>query len=179
MHHMNDSNGPSQEQAVYWQEFTQLKLDTCYVRDYRDSIARWETVAAAIRAVTSSSSIAAWVIWRKYAFIWAALIAASQVADALRDVFPFRKRRQALSGWSNALNRLFVDAQRDWDNISAGSISNTKIAACTHQLRQKIQRYEETYVPDGLVRKQTIFEAAQKEMETFFRTRYPIDEEKY
>jgi hypothetical protein len=172
---MNDLGGPSLEQTLYWQEFTQLKLDTCYVRDYRNSIARWETTIAAIRAVTSSTSIAAWVIWRKYAIVWAALIAATQVADALRDVFPFRKRRQALSGWSNALNRLFVDAQRDWDNISAGSVSNERIGILTHQLRLKMQRYEETYVPDGLVRKQELFDSAQQEMETLFKTRYSIE----
>ncbi len=99
---------PSIEQDLYWQEFTQLKLDACYVRDYRDSIAKWETGVAIVRAITSSASIGAWVVWRDYAFVWASLIAASQVADALRDVFPFRKRRQALSGWSNALNRLLL-----------------------------------------------------------------------
>ena len=175
---MNETFQPSVEQDLYWQEFTQLKLDACYVRDYRNSIARWETTVAAIRAITSSVSIGAWVVWRKYALVWAALIAITQVADALRDVFPFRKRRQTLSGWSNALNRLFVDAQRDWDNISAGSLSNLKISALTHQLRQKMQRYEETYIPDGLERKQKLFEAAQKEMETFFLTRYSIGEER-
>ena len=101
--------------------------------------------------------------------LWAALIAVSQIADALRDVFPFRKRRQALSGWSNALNRLFVDAQRDWDIISAGSISNMKIASLTHQMRLKAQRYEQTYIPDGLPKKQELFDASQIEMETFLQ----------
>jgi len=171
---MSQALAPSIEQDLYWQEFTQLKLDACYVRDYRDSIAKWETGVAIVRAVTSSASIGAWVVWRDYAFVWAGLIAASQVADALRDVFPFRKRRQALSGWSNALNRLFVDAQRDWDGISAGSLSNAKISGLTHQLRKAMQAYEQTYMPDGLPRKQQLFDAAQAEMETFFRTRYSI-----
>ena len=161
---------------MYWREFNQLKLDACYVRDYRDSIGKAETKVAAVRAITSSASIAAWAVWRKYAIMWAAFIAASQVVDALRDVFPFRKRRQALSGWSNALNRLFVDAQRDWENISAGKVSNAKISRLTHQLRHKMQRYEETYIPDGLPRKQDLFEAAQTEMGTFFRTRYSLQE---
>lgn len=169
---MSEQLVPSAEQTAYWQEFNQLKLDGCYIRDYRNSIANQETTVAAIRAIASSTSIAAWAIWKQYAFVWACLIAASQVTDALRDVFPFRKRRQALSGWSNALNRLFVDAQRDWDTISTGSVTNTKIAMMTHQLRQKMQRYEETYIPDGLARKQKLFDAAQKEMETFFQNRY-------
>ena len=173
---MSELSGPSVEQDQYWLEMQQLRLSAIYVREYRDSIGRMETTVAAIRAIASSGSIGAWVIWRQYAFIWAALIAASQIADALRDVFPFRKRRQALSGWCNALNRLFVDAQRDWDMIASGALSNPKIATLTHQLRQKMQRHEETYIPDGLPKKQDLFDAAQKEMEEFFRNRYAIEE---
>jgi hypothetical protein len=172
---MTEISVPSVEQNQYWLEMQQLRLDAIYVRDYRDSIAKMERNVAAIRAVTSSGSIGAWVIWRQYAFVWAALIAISQVADALRDVFPFRKRRQALSGWCNALNRLFVDAQRDWDLIASGALSNPKIANLTHQMRQKVQRHEETYMPDGLPKRQDLSDIAQIEMEEFFRKRYSID----
>jgi hypothetical protein len=173
---MTEMPVPSVEQDQYWLEMQQLRLSAIYVREYRDSIAKMETTVAAIRAITSSGSIGAWVIWRQYAFVWAALIAASQIADALRDVFPFRKRRQALSGWCNALNRLFVDAQRDWDSIASGSLSNPKIAGLTHQLRLKMQRHEETYIPDGLAKKQDLFDKAQTEMEEFFRNRYSIED---
>ena len=174
---MTEMSVPSIEQNQYWLEMQQLRLDAIYVRGYRDSIAKMETTIAAIRAITSSGSIGAWVIWRQYAFVWAALIAITQIADALRDVFPFRKRRQALSGWCNALNRLFVDAQRDWDSIASGLLSNPKIASLTHQLRQKVQRYEETYLPDGLPKKQKLFDTAQTEMEEFFLNRYSIEDE--
>jgi len=167
---------PSAEQDTYWEEFQQLKLAACYVRDYRNSIGKSETTVAAIRAIASSASIAAWAVWRRYAIVWASFIAASQVVDALRDVFPFGRRRRALSRWSNALNRLWVDAQRDWDNISSGKVSNKKISSLTHQLRLKMQRYEAKYIPDGLSRKEDLFLAAQSEMATFFRKRYSIEE---
>jgi hypothetical protein len=163
----------SAEQESYWQEFNQLKLDAIYVRDYRDSYAKWETRIATIRAITSSASIGAWAIWHQLAIVWATLIALSQVVDALRDVFPFQKKKRTLSAWTNALNRLFVDAQRDWDTISSGNCTDSKVSKLTHQLRQKMQRYEQTYIPDGLPRKEELFEAAQKEMVTFFQTRYP------
>ena len=42
---MNESSeGPSREQQNYWQEFVQLKVDTCYVRDYRNYLGKWVTV---------------------------------------------------------------------------------------------------------------------------------------
>jgi hypothetical protein len=166
-------SSPSIDQDCYWQEFTQLKLAACYVRDYRNHIGRRETLVATVRAVASSASIATWAIWRRYAFVWAGIIVASQVVDALRDVFPFGKKRRSLSRWSNSLNRLFVDAQRDWENIAAGKLTNAKIRSLTHQLRQKMQRYEQTYAPNGLKRKDNLFEAAQAEMAQFFASRYP------
>jgi hypothetical protein len=70
-----------------------------------------------------------------------------------------------------------VDAQRDWDSIASGILSNPKIANLTHQLRQKMQRYEETYMPDGLPKKQDLSDRAQIEMEKFFRNRYSVSEE--
>lgn len=173
---MNESAGPSVEQSIYWEEFQQLKLACCYVRDYRNSIGKSETTVAAIRAIASSASIAAWAVWRRYAVVWASFIAASQVVDALRDVFPFRRRRQALSRWSNALNRQWVDAQRDWDNIYAGKVPDKKIRFLTHQLRLKMQRYEARCIPDGLVRKDDLFLAAEAEMAAFFQKRYSVNE---
>ncbi len=165
---------PSAEQDAYWQEFTQLKLATCYVRDYRNSIGRSERGVAILRAITSSVSVAAWAVWRKYALVWAFFIALAQVADALKDVLPLHKRRQALSRWSNALNRLFVDAQRDWESISIGRVKDERISTLTHQLRLKMQRYEAKYAPDGLPNKEKLFLAAQAEMESFFRVRYSL-----
>lgn len=172
---MTDPVTPSNEQASYWQDFIQLKLDACYVREYRNHIGRIERGVATVRAVASSTSIAAWAIWQKHAIVWAAIIALSQLADALQDVFPFRKRRQSLSGWSNALNRLFVEAQRDWDRIAAGKVRDEKIDALAHQLRLRMQRYEQTYIPDGLARKDKLFDKAQSEMVSFLEARYPIE----
>jgi hypothetical protein len=153
---------PSREQLIYWQEFVQLKVDTCYVRDYRNELGKWVTGVAAIRAIASTGGIAAWAVWRKYAYLWACVIAASQVADALKNVFPFYKRRGALSRWSRTLNRLFVEAQRDWDAISGGRCTNAQIRRLSHLLRVRKERAEGKYIPHGLARREDLFEKAPK-----------------
>ena len=166
------SDGPSREQQSYWLEFVQLKVDTCYVRDYRNYLGRWVTGVSAIRAVASSGGIAAWVIWKQYAYLWAFIIAVSQVVDALKNIFPFYKRRGALSKWSRTLNRLFVEAQRDWDAIAGGRRTNTQISELTHRLRVKKERAEEKYIPHGLAQRKDLFEKAQREAGRFFTSRY-------
>jgi len=170
---MSDSaGGPSHEQQIYWQEFVQLKADTFYVRDYRNQLSRWVTGVAAIRAIASTGGIAAWAVWRRYAYIWACIIAASQVVDALKSVFPLYRRRGALSRWLRSLNRLFVEAQRDWDSISAGKCTDAQIRKLTHRLRVRKERAEGKYIPHGLAQREEIFEKAQNEAAKFFSARY-------
>lgn len=154
---------PSYEQRMYWQEFVKLKSDAYYVRDYRNSLGRWVTATATIRAIASSGSIAAWVIWRRYAFIWASIIALSQLADALKDVFPFYKRRAALSRWVRQLDRMFVFAQRDWEDIAGSRCTEQQIRKLLHQLRSRKQKLEAKSIPDGLTRKESILQDAEAE----------------
>lgn len=166
------AESPSREQQTYWQEFIQLKADTCYVRDYRNELGKWVTVVAAIRAIASAGGIAAWAVWKQYAYLWACIIAASQVADALKNVFPFYKRRGALSKWSRTLNKLFVEAQRDWDAISGGECTNAQIRRLSHRLRLRKQQAEAKYIPHGLATRDDLFDKAQSEASLFFAARY-------
>ncbi len=73
----------------------EIKVAASYMRRDRDDLGVWVTRLGTLKAIASSGGIAAWVIWKEYAFLWAAIIAASQVADALRDVFPFAKTHKA------------------------------------------------------------------------------------
>jgi hypothetical protein len=77
------------QQQLYWNQMIELKVAFGYIRRYRDARGRWVTGLGALKAIASSVGIAAWVIWKQYAFFWGAIIAASQLADALKDVLPF------------------------------------------------------------------------------------------
>lgn len=171
----NDSvSGFSGEQFHYWAEFQHLVLSIFYTRNYRYHLAKWLARAAVLRAVTSSVSIGSWVIWRQYGIIWGALIATSQVAEAVQRVLPYEKRRVALSKWCISLTRLMVLAQRDWESIYAGRCTETQIADLTHKLRDRIQKAEEKHAPQGLPKNQTLHDQAEAEMAHFFETRYSL-----
>ena len=170
-----NSDQPIPEQQDYFQEFLQLKIDACYIRDYRNGLNRWVTSAATIRAIAANGSIALWAVWQKHAFLWAGIIAASQLADALKDVFPFSKRRKALSAWVRQLDRLFVLTQRDWADIAGGRCTNAQIGKRLHTLRSRKQQLEGKFIPEGLVRKQRVLEAAESEALSYFHVRYTFN----
>ena len=172
-----EADQPSYEQQMYWQEFVQLKADAFYIRDYRNSLSRWVTTTAIIRATASSGSIGAWVIWRRYSFVWAAIITLSQVTDALKNVFPFYKRRAALSRWVRQPDRMFVFAQRDWEDIAGGRCTEQQIRKLLHQLRSRKQALEAKCIPDGLNPKNLLLQTAESEAIRYFTSRYGSMEE--
>src|SRR3984893_19524878 len=102
---------PHRQQQLYWAQRGKLKVAACYIRHYRDNLGKRVTALGTVRAIASSGSIAAWALWKEHAFVWGAIIAASQVADALREVFPFNKKHKAASAHTITLGSIFIGAQ--------------------------------------------------------------------
>lgn len=127
-----------------------------------------------VKAVASSSSIAIWAVWREYPLVWGAIIAASQVLDALKDVFPFIKRHKAASEHTVALDSLFIDAQLEWEAIFSGSYTDDQIAARLHKLRKLQHDAECRSFPEGLPVKEELFRAAQEESASYFLSAYGV-----
>ena len=152
-----------------------LKVAAEYVCCYRDSCAKWVTGFGIIKAVASSASIAAWAIWRDYAFVWGAIIALSQVIDALKDVFPFTKTHKAAGEHAIALGSMFIDAQLEWENIFSGRYSDDQIANRRHKLMKLQHDAERHTFPYGLVTKPALFRSAEEEARIYFNSMYGVN----
>jgi hypothetical protein len=165
---------PPPQKQQYWNELTDLKVDAVYVRLYRDSLGRWVAALGTLKAIASSAGIAAWVIWRQFAFVWAAIIAASQLADALKDVFPFAKRHKAACEYAVKLDNLFIDVQFEWENIDSGRHSAIEVRKRLHQLRKLLKESEQRYFPDGLATHKEFLVQAKREAEEYFKSKYDV-----
>ena len=47
----------------------ELRVAAGYIRRYRDDLGKKVTALATLKAIASSGGIAAWVIWKEYAFL--------------------------------------------------------------------------------------------------------------
>ena len=128
----------------------ELKVAASYIRHYRDYLGKWVTGLGTLRAIASSGSIAAWALWKEYAFVWGTIIAASQVVDALKDVFPFTKKHKAASEHTITLGSIFIDAQLEWENIFSGRYTDDQIMNRRHELMKLQHDAERNSFPDGL-----------------------------
>jgi hypothetical protein len=108
------------------------------------------------------------VIWKEHAFLWGAIIAASQLADALKEVFPFTKIHKAASEHTVSLDGMFIDALLEWENIFSGKYSDEQISNRRHKLMKLQHEAERKSFPTGLPVKEKLFDAAQSEAKDYF-----------
>jgi hypothetical protein len=163
------------QQQLYWAQMIELKVAIAYIRRYGDYLGKWTTGLGTVKAIASSGGIAGWAVWHEYAFAWGLIIAAFQVADALKDVFPFTKKYKAASAHTMALGSLFIDSQLEWENIFSGRYTDEEIMKRRHKLMKLQHEAERTSFPDGLASQDSLFSQAQQEAKDYFKVTYGVE----
>jgi len=108
----------SDYQLNYWRELTQLKEHSYYINEYIVQDQKISRSISSFLAITSSSSIGAWVIWENYAYLWGAIIALSQVVNAIRQFLPYKERLTHLPGLKNELAFLCLEMEKSWFSVA-------------------------------------------------------------
>ena len=114
-------------QLNYWRELTQLKEHSYYINEYSVQTQRIGRVISSFLAITSSSSIGAWVIWDKYAYLWGAIIAVSQVLNAIKQFLPYKERLKHLPDLKIEIEFLCIEMEKSWFNVAEGEWTNRTI----------------------------------------------------
>jgi len=107
-------------QQKYWNLLKELKVHVFYVQNYAVTQNKNDQIINIFLAVTSSSSIAAWALWKEYELVWAFIIAASQVVTAIKPLMPYKKRLSALNNLGDLLSVISLKAERDWYFVAEG-----------------------------------------------------------
>jgi hypothetical protein len=86
--------------------------------------------------IASSGAIATWAVVQSHPLIWGAIIAITQVADAVKDEFPLTSRLNAASATLTSFDALFIEADFEWASIFSGQFSNAEIMKRCRKLKQ-------------------------------------------
>jgi hypothetical protein len=129
-------------------------------------------------ALTSSASIGAWVVWQDLAWVWATIIAGSQVLSAIHPYIPFAERLKTFSLVLRDLEMLFIDAEHKWQSVANGSMSVQEINSERTLLHRKKSEILNKHMPSS------IFPAsskralrAEKEAANYFAYYYPQEDD--
>ncbi len=160
-------------QEKYWRELDQLKVHIFYLERYLEKTVNIDRALNMFLAIAASTSIASWVIWKEYSFIWAAIIAASQALNAVKTYLPYSKRLKALHGITNDLESLFLSMESNWFSVSEGRLTEEEVhklhMRCKEKRRQIIQKYLGT---SPLPENDELLKKAQESAKIYFNNFY-------
>lgn len=138
-------------QEQYWKEIFQLKTHIGFLElqleeaEYRDRIFK------IIIAIASSSSIGAWVIWQQLSWLWASIIALSQVITAISPYLPYKNRIKSYTSLLHELEELMIKAEFKWHSIAEGQLTPTEINNARFEVRtsksKSLKKHIQTTIP--------------------------------
>ena len=78
-----------------------------------------------------------------------AIIAASQLSDALKDVLPFTARQKSASALLLDLDALFIEALFEWESVYSAKFTNEVIAERWLRLKKLQHELDVKHFPTG------------------------------
>jgi hypothetical protein len=171
---MSTAQDPRRQPDLYWREMEQLKAASVCIRLCRNRLGRQVRAVELIKVIASSGGIAGWAVWNNYPFVWAGIIAAAQLLDAIKHVFPFAKEHKSASDLTVALELLFIDTQYEWEKIYAGRMSEEDIMAARRKMQKLRLEAERKHFPDGFQPPLKQVTLAAEEAQTYMTLTYEV-----
>jgi len=167
----------SQYQLRYWHLLAEMRIHVFYLHRYAADSEWWDKATNIFLALTSSASIAAWAIWKEFAFIWTTLIALSQVVTAVKPFLPHKQRLKGAVSLCNQLQMIALAMEKDWFSVAEGRLTEEDIHNLTVKYRAQSAAAEQTHFRDLIVpRNDAILGKAEQDAQTYFLRHYPIVE---
>lgn len=160
-------------QEKYWRELDQLKVHVYYLERYLEKTVSIDRNINMFLAFTSNASIAGWVIWEEYSFIWGAVIAISQAINAVKIYLPYSKRLKSLQGLTNDLESLFLSMESKWFDVSEGYLTEEKIHKLHMRYKEKRRQLIQKYLgASPLPEDNGMLEKAKESAQLYFKNFY-------
>ncbi|WGR99097.1 hypothetical protein MTX26_33780 [Bradyrhizobium sp. ISRA443] len=157
------------QQRIFWDELVTSRRDARYVDLY---LARTELIDRCLKgfiAIAASSSIAGWAIIKEYSFVWAAVVAGSQVLQVVKEYLPYKTRLRALTVLSQDLNAISLSAENHWYKVCTGTLYDDDIHDLRFDLKQrKLAALQKAFPSAGLPQNKKLEERAERETLDYF-----------
>jgi len=127
-------------QEQYWKELHQLKTHINFIELQLEKAENKDRFIKIIFAIASSSSIGAWAIWNQFSWIWASIIAFSQVMSAVNQFLPYKSRIKEYTSLLHELDELMIQAEFKWHAIAEGKFTGTEINKARFEIRAAKQK---------------------------------------
>ncbi|MFP9118132.1 hypothetical protein ACLI08_10125 [Flavobacterium sp. RNTU_13] len=161
----------------FWNTFINYKYKGYVIELLYCKYQKWERNTNVFLAIASSSSIAAWALWNELDWIWASIIALSQLINAVKPFFPYNKYVKELGAKSLKIENLNIECEKLWDKMQNDNIDEEDAENRYYEIKKEgneILRFSDDIVFD--VSKQTDIEKKATSLNIiFFRNHYGVE----
>ena len=160
-------------QEQYWKELYQLKTHIGFIELQLERAESIDRALKIILAIASSSSIGAWVIWNHLSWIWAGIIAVSQVVSAISPYLPYKNRIKAYSSLLHELEELMIQAEFKWHAIAEGKMTAKEVNEARFDIRATKQRSLKKYINTTIPTDGKLHDKAEASATAYLENFYP------
>ena len=114
-------------QLRYWNQMSQYKFSILYYNEHFSRYVKINRAIIIILAVFSSGAIASWAIWNKLSFLWAIIVAITQIISIVNEFLPYKDRIKEIPELVSKLTAIYNEMELQWFYISSGNIENSEI----------------------------------------------------
>jgi hypothetical protein len=134
----------------------------------------WDRNINVFLAIASSTSIAAWAIWKVTPIIWASIIAVSQVLTVVKPYFPYFKYVKEFNLKCVRLELMNIEYERLWHRLQNKKVTDDEADEQYFELRK--QTSEILNFSDDTIFEVTplIEKKANEMMKNYLQTNYGI-----
>ncbi|MBQ2969417.1 MAG: hypothetical protein IJE15_03380 [Bacteroidaceae bacterium] len=136
---------------------------------------KWENRINIFLAIMSSGGIAAWAIWENYAFVWACLIALSQLLNTIRPYIPLGKYIHKLNSKCYRQENLFLELDFLYADYNDGTLNKVQAKASLRNIKKHLNENEFFDDDDDFNFSSKDIEQATKQNRDFFKSKYSIN----
>lgn len=160
-------------QEKYWKYMVQIKAWIFYLDVYTEDSYRWDRIINIVVAIASSTSIAAWAIWKKYSFVWSIIIAISQVLTTIKGFLPYSKRLKMLVPFMEDLKFLYNKIEYNWFKVASGDLSEDEINELLYSFKDELANIENKNLKEEtLLEKDNFREIADRKNDAYFANNF-------
>lgn len=165
-----------QDRLRFWKELFQIKVQVIFVQGLWRRSERIERYIKMFLAIASSASVGAWIIWKELAWLWAAVVAVSQVLTTIQPLLPYAERQKKFALVLRDFELLFMASEFDWQSMSGVDLSSKKINSLTEKLKRKKLEILHRHMPDDVFPTNvTLANEAEAEANSYFAYHYAVD----
>ena len=133
-------------QQRFWNQFFLLRYRIEFYRLYLTHCRRVNLGIKIFLKLTSTSGIAGWLVWGELGVLWAVLIGASQVIEAIKQYLPYEKNVPPLKAVIAALENLFIESDLVWYNVAESELTEKEIHQAMVKIKSSNIKLEEKFL---------------------------------